>query len=89
VGTVGVVVLEVLLQYCGEVARSGDQKVVEALAAKGADPALGDRVRSRCSYRARMMRMSALLNTASKAAVNLLSRSRIKNRKFHNTVSVF
>ena len=28
----------------------------------------------------RMMRMSAPVNTASKAAVNLLSRSRIKNR---------
>jgi hypothetical protein len=49
VGAVRVVVLEVLLQYCGEVARSGDQEVVEALAAQGVDPVLSDRIRSRCS----------------------------------------
>ena len=32
-------------------ARSGDQEVVEAFAAQGADPAFRDRVRSRCSDR--------------------------------------
>jgi hypothetical protein len=42
----GVVVLEVLLQYRREVASSGDQDVVEAFASQGADPALGDRVRA-------------------------------------------
>ena len=44
-----VVMREVLAQYGGEVARSGDQKVVEALAAQGADEAFRDRVRSRRS----------------------------------------
>jgi hypothetical protein len=46
---VGVVVLEVLLQYYGEVAWSGDQQVVEAFAAQGADEAFRDGVGSRCS----------------------------------------
>jgi hypothetical protein len=45
------VVRDVLLQDCREVARSGDQEVVEAFAAQGADPAFRDRVRSRRSYR--------------------------------------
>src|SRR6185437_15520418 len=51
VRAVGVVVLEVLLQYYGEVTWSGDQEVVEAFAAQRADPALRDRVRSRCPDR--------------------------------------
>jgi hypothetical protein len=48
VGAVGVVVLDELVQHRREVAGPGDQEVVEAFAAQGADPALGDRVRSRC-----------------------------------------
>ena len=67
---VGVVVLDVLPQHYREVARSGDQEVVEAFAAQGADPALSDRVRPRCPDRVRMMPMSAPANTASKAAMN-------------------
>ena len=47
VWAVGVVVLDELLQHYGEVAGSGDQEVVEALAAQRADPALRDRVRPR------------------------------------------
>src|ERR671921_1661769 len=46
-----VVVLGELTQHCCEVARSGDQEVVEALPAQGADEAFRDRVRSRCSNR--------------------------------------
>ena len=72
--------LEILAQYDVEVAWPGDQDVVEALAAEGADEAFGDRVCPGCPDRVRMMRMSAPANTASKAAVNLLSRSRIRNR---------
>ena len=48
VRAVRVVVLGVLLQGYREVAQSGDQKVVEALATQGADPAFRDRVRPRC-----------------------------------------
>ena len=48
VRAMGVVVLEVLLQHCREVARSGDQEVIEAFAAQRSDEALGDRVRARC-----------------------------------------
>jgi hypothetical protein len=36
-------VLDVLLKHDRQVARSGDQQVVEAFAAQGADEALGDR----------------------------------------------
>jgi hypothetical protein len=49
VGSVRVVVRDVLLQHYREVAWSGDQEVVEAFAAQGADPALCDGVGSRCS----------------------------------------
>jgi len=51
VRAVRVVVREVLLQHYCEVASSGDQEVVEAFAAHGADPSLCNRVRSRCSNR--------------------------------------
>ena len=47
--TVRVVVLDVLLQYQLQVAWSGDQEVVEALPAQGADPAFRDGVRAGCS----------------------------------------
>jgi hypothetical protein len=43
----GVVVLDVLAQHGREVARSGDQEMVEAFAAQRVNPALGDRVRPR------------------------------------------
>ena len=42
VRAVRVVVLEVLVQHRREVALSGDQEVVEAFAAQGADEAFGD-----------------------------------------------
>src|SRR5215211_3427246 len=76
----GVVVLDVLARHGREVARSGDQELVEAFAAQRANPALGDRVRSRRANRGADDAMSVPANTASKAAVNLLSRSRIRNR---------
>jgi hypothetical protein len=44
---VRVVVLDELLRHQGEVARPGDQKVVEAFAAQRRDEALCDRVRPR------------------------------------------
>ena len=45
---VRVVVGEVVVQDCGEVARSSNQKVVEALAAQGGDEAFRDGVRPGC-----------------------------------------
>jgi hypothetical protein len=48
VRAVGVVVLDVLVQHRGEVAWSGDQEVVEAFPAQGADEAFRDRVRAGC-----------------------------------------
>ena len=44
-------VCHVLGQHRLEVAAVEDQHQVESLAAEGADPSLGDRVRSRCPYR--------------------------------------
>jgi hypothetical protein len=51
VGSVGVVVLQILVQHYRGVACSGDQEVVEAFAAQGPDPAFGDRIRSGRSNR--------------------------------------
>jgi hypothetical protein len=48
VRAVGVVVLDVLLEHCREVAWAGDQEVIEAFAAQGADDAFGNRVRPGC-----------------------------------------
>jgi hypothetical protein len=86
VRAVGVVVLEVLVQHGREVARSGDQEVVEAFAAQCADEALGGRVGARRANW-RTMRMSAPAKTASNVAVNLLSRSRISKPKLLGAVA--
>jgi len=79
---VGVVVLDELTEYHGEVTRSGDQEVIEAFAAQGADdPSVIASARG-ARTGVRMMAMSAPAKTASKAALNLLSRSRITNRNW-------
>jgi hypothetical protein len=71
---VRVVVLDELLKHYREVARSGDQQVIEAFAAQRADPALRDHVFARGARTGvRIMAMSASAKTASKAGVNLLS----------------
>jgi hypothetical protein len=43
--------LEILAQHGGEVVWSGDQEVVEAFPAQGADEAFRDRVRAGCPDR--------------------------------------
>ena len=48
---VSVVVLDELTEHHAEVTRSGDQQVIEAFAAQGADEAFGDRIRPRCPHR--------------------------------------
>ena len=65
-------VLEVLLEYHREVALSGDQELVEAFPAEGADEAFRDRVHPWCPYRVRMIRMSVPVKTASNVAVNFV-----------------
>jgi hypothetical protein len=69
----------VLGQYALEVAAVDDQYPVEQLTADGADPSFGDCVCPRCSHRCTQDADASLMKTASKASVNLLSRSRIKN----------
>jgi len=54
---------------------------VEQFAADGVDEAFGDRVRPRCPHGCPMTLMSMAVKTASKLAVNLLSRSRIRKWK--------
>jgi hypothetical protein len=80
VWSVRVEVLHILAQHEIEVAWPGDQDVVEAFPAQRADESFRDRVRPWRPDRVRMMRMSAPAKTPSKAVVNLLSRSRIRNR---------
>ena len=70
-----VVVVLVLAEHGDGVPLVDDQGAVEEFAADAADEAFGDRVG------VLMMRMSVAVKTASNAAVNLASRSRIKNRK--------
>jgi hypothetical protein len=74
-----VVALEVA-QHCCSVSSVDDQKTVEQFTADGADEAFGDRVRRGARTGVLMIWMSMVANTASKAAVNLLSRSRMRNR---------
>src|SRR5438552_5354252 len=63
-----------------EVPSVHDQDLVEALAARGADPPFDERVRAGCPYRCADRPDASERNTSSKAAVNLLSRSWTKNR---------
>jgi hypothetical protein len=69
-----VVVGGVEAEHLLEVAAADDQDPVEALAAEGADPTLGERIRIWSSDR-RAILMPSLRKTSSKAPLNLLSRS--------------
>ena len=79
---VSVVVLDDLTDYHAEVTRSGDQQVIEAFAAQGADEAFGDRIRPRGPHRCADDGDVGAGEDRVKAAVNLLSRSRITNRNW-------
>jgi hypothetical protein len=72
--------LHILAQYDVEVAWSGDQEVVEAFPAQGADEAFRDRIRAGCPDRGADDPDVGAGEDASNAVVNLLSRSRIRNR---------
>jgi hypothetical protein len=78
--TMLVVMLGVLPQHCSEVVGTDDQKMVEAL--PRSDPMNRSTIAFARDARTgvQMIRMSAPVNTVSKAVGNLLSRSRIKNR---------
>ena len=76
---VGVVVIGVLAGDEPQMAFTSDQHPVQAFAAGAADPAFGDRVRRGACTGVLMMRTPTAANTASKAAVNLASRSRMRN----------
>jgi hypothetical protein len=62
------------------VARPGGQDVVETFASAGADPAFREPVGSRRPRGGWMMLRFVLVNTAPNTSLNLLSRSRIRNR---------
>ena len=74
-----VVVIDVLINDQSQVPFAGDQHPVEALAAGAGDPAFGDRVRPRRPDGRLDDPMPIVVNTASNAVVNLVSRSLIKN----------
>jgi hypothetical protein len=75
-----VVALELAQHGCG-VPLVDDQKAVDEFPADSADEAFRDRIRSRARTGVLTILMSMAVKTASKAAVNLASRSRIRNRK--------
>jgi hypothetical protein len=76
---VAVVVVGVDVEHMFEMSAVRDEEPVEALAAYGADEALGDRVRFRCSHR-RLDDADAFAGEDGvEVRVNLLSRSRIRN----------
>jgi hypothetical protein len=77
-----VVVVRVLAENGGGVPLVDDEDSVEELAADGADEPFGDRVGRGGRTGVRMMRMSVAVKTASNAAVNLASRSRMRNRSW-------
>ena len=68
---VRVEMLYILAQHDVEVVGSGEEEVVEAFPAQGADEAFRDRIRAGCSVR--MMRMSAPAKTALNAAVTAVT----------------
>src|SRR4051795_4086276 len=63
-----------------EVSAVHDQEPVETFTTYGADPPFDVCVRARCSYRCADRADVSVRNTSANAAVNLLSRSWIKNR---------
>ena len=79
VGSVPVVVREILGEHDLEVAAVEDKESVQALPADGTDESLGDRVGAGRLDRGLDNRMPSAAKTASKEQANLASRSRIKN----------
>jgi len=77
---VGVVVLDVDAQHALELSSARDQQPIEAVAADRADPAFGEGVRVGCPIRGADDLDALAPKTSSKARLNLLSRSRIRNR---------
>ena len=75
-------VLDVLAQTMSRWRGPVIKEVVEAFPAQGADDPFCNRLARGRPDRGAMIQMSAPVNTASKVAVNLLSRSRIKNRNW-------
>lgn len=76
-----IVMIGILAKDQPQVSLAGDQHPVQALAAGAGDPAFRDRVRRGARTGVLMIRILVAVSTASNAAVNLASRSRIKNLK--------
>jgi len=77
---VGVVVVAVDAQDTLKLPAAADQEPVEAVAADGADPAFGERIRLRRPERCADDLDALASEDLAKARLNLLSRSRIRNR---------
>jgi hypothetical protein len=75
-----VVMTDVNPEDAFEVPSVDDQDPVETFAADCADPPFDEGVRPGCAYGVRIVRMPPERNTSSKAAVNVLPRSWIRNR---------
>jgi len=77
VGTVPVVVLDILSEHGFEVASSEDEHAVQALAPYGPHESFGDYIRPRRPDRGLKILMPSTAKAASKDRLNLESRSRI------------
>ncbi len=80
VGSMAVVVIDVLVQYRAQVTFTVDQHAVDHLGAYRTDPPLGIAIRPRCLRRRLQHRDTAAAKISSKTAVNLASRSRTRKR---------
>jgi len=78
-GAAGIVMIYVLAEDQPQMPFAGDQHPVETLAAGAGDPAFGNRVCAEYLDRRLMIRAPTAVNIAPNAAVNLVSRFRIKN----------
>ncbi len=74
-----VVVRHVARQHCLEMPRTQDQHPVEQLTTYGADPAFGERIRSRRPYRRRQGSDALRGEDRIEGVVNFASRSRMRN----------
>jgi hypothetical protein len=78
--TLIVIVLGIFGEDLGQMSIVEDQHPVEHLTAERSDNPLADRVRAWSLWRGLMIRTPSARKTTSKAAMNLVSPSRAKNR---------
>ena len=87
-GTMGVVVLEILPKDGLEVAAANDQDPVKAFPADCSHEPLGERVALGALTGVRMARKPSVRNTSSNVPLNLASRSRMRSRRLDSAAPI-